>query len=94
MEPTLVAGDVLWIDTQVSGLPELGSLVLIQDPQEPTRDMVKRVRSHGEASFSVSSDDPTQGRDSRQFGSLRLTHLRGRVVGVWSSEGLKIPGSS
>lgn len=97
MEPTLVAGDVLWIDTSAHGLPEVGELVLIQDPQEPARDMVKRVRSRGQASFSVGSDDPTQGRDSRHFGSLRLEHLRGHVVGVWSSSGwswVRTPGLS
>ena len=78
MCPALAHGDWLLVDAAPRGLPAVDSLVVVLDPEE-NRVLVKRVRSRGNASFSVGSDDPNVGRDSRHFGSLSHQHLLGRV---------------
>ena len=88
MAPTLAPGDILWIDTSPRGLPAIDELVMVRDPVDSTRLLIKRVRSRGGNSFAVGSDDPTQGRDSRHFGSLDATHLVGRVSRVCSLAGI------
>lgn len=83
MEPALSPGDVLLLRPVRGGLPRVGSLVVLHDPADARRLLVKRVVSHGDATFSVGSDNPTEGRDSRHFGSLRPTELVGRVAWTW-----------
>ena len=93
MSPLLSPGDLIWVDTQVHALPSLGDVVVVRDPRTRRRILVKRARSRGTATFSVGSDSPTCGRDSRHFGPLRIEHLIGRAMYAWSpDEGLrKVP---
>lgn len=79
MHPTLEDGDLVWVQP-MSELPSVDEIVVVRDPERPGHTLIKRVRSRGDASFSVGSDDPTVGRDSRHFGSLRQPHLLGRAV--------------
>ena len=79
MLPTLTPGDVLILTAPPARLPDVGSLVVVEDPTRPGHRLVKRVASHGRATFSVSSDNPLEGRDSRHFGSLQPTQLVGQV---------------
>lgn len=88
MAPALSSGDWLCVDTW-SRRPQPGELVVVRDPQRPGHLLVKRVRSVGQASFAVGSDDPTSGRDSRHFGSLSASHLLGKVTGRMSTTGLR-----
>ena len=87
MWPTFHPGDWLCVRLCPHGapgaLPQPGQIVLLRDPASTQRLLVKRVRSLGDATFAVGSDDPTQGRDSRHFGSLSAEHLVGHVVFSW-----------
>jgi phage repressor protein C with HTH and peptisase S24 domain len=82
MMPTLHPGDVLVLRTLRQPLPDVGALVVVHDPARPGRRLVKRVASQGRATFSVSSDNPLEGRDSRQFGSLQAEQVVGCVAWV------------
>ncbi len=64
--------------------PQVGDLVIVQHPQRPTLQMVKRV---GEIlptptgdEFWVYGDNPAESTDSRQFGPVARSHLLGRVT--------------
>lgn len=79
MLPTLRPGDVVLIGA-LRRLPRVGEIVLIAPPGSPDRRWIKRVRSRGNKSFSVASDNPLEGTDSRQLGSLTRDHLLGRLL--------------
>ena len=79
MGPTVRDGDWVLVDTRAHGLPEPGTLVVVRDPNNK-RTLLKRVRSRGEKTFAVGSDNPNGARDSRHFGSLSREHLIGNVV--------------
>ncbi|MEM7435249.1 MAG: S26 family signal peptidase [Myxococcota bacterium] len=80
MEPTLREGDWVLVSTSRLRLPQPGRIVIVHDPAE-ARALIKRVRSRGTGTFTVGSDNPVGARDSRHFGSLRLEHLIGHVIG-------------
>lgn len=84
MLPTLEEGDLVGVLPAQGCLPELDSLVVVTDPADSERMLVKRVVSAGRASFSVRSDNPLEGRDSRHFGSLGAADLVGTVAWISS----------
>ena len=83
MEPTLSDGDYVLIDAEPlpspHGVPRVGQIVVAREPRVG-RILVKRVRSLGNATVALGSDDPTAGRDSRHFGSVPLHDVLGRVT--------------
>ncbi|MEC8024214.1 MAG: S26 family signal peptidase [Myxococcota bacterium] len=81
MTPTLNPGDWVWVDVHTRRAPAVNDLVMVRDPSDPSRLLVKRVRSRGSSTFAVGSDNPLSGRDSRHFGSLTMPQLYGYVVG-------------
>ena len=83
MSPTFEPGDWLWVDARSQRKPRPEDLVVVRHPRSPERILVKRVRSCGDRAFSVGSDNPAQGEDSRHFGPLDASHLIGRVVFAW-----------
>ena len=87
MTPTLQPGDWLWVTTDTASPPRPEELVVIRHPDAADRILIKRVRSCGLASFSVGSDNPAAGTDSRHFGSLDLSHFVGRVRFSWPRRG-------
>lgn len=87
MAPTLEPDDCVFLKRTTAKLPEPGTLVVVSDPERRGATLIKRVRSHGDDTFSVMSDNPSEGRDSRHFGSLSPTALLGQVTLVISSSG-------
>jgi signal peptidase I len=90
MHPTLRPGDRLWIDRGAyrSGPPSPGDLVVLTDPAEPARWLVKRVAVVGPApgppevpagTVFVRADGDGPVRDSRSFGPVPIGRLVGRV---------------
>jgi nickel-type superoxide dismutase maturation protease len=78
MEPALRAGD--WI--VISGLsraPRVGEIVLVRDPREPERLMLKRVAAVADGACTVLGDRPEESTDSRTFGPVRLSDVLGRA---------------
>ena len=80
MSPTFEPGDWLLADPDAyaEGAPVVGDLVLVPDPREPSRLLVKRVAEvHGDDLF-VAGDAPDASTDSRAFGSVAVDAVEGR----------------
>lgn len=96
MAPTLEAGD--WALATVGGRVRAGDLVVLVHPAHPGLEMVKRVRclpgetapdgaTLGPDAYWVEGDDPDRSTDSRHFGPVDASALRGRVRFVyWPAE--------
>ncbi|MFN2609023.1 MAG: nickel-type superoxide dismutase maturation protease [Acidimicrobiales bacterium] len=78
MRPTLEPGDrlLLWR----GGRPRPGDLVAVADPRRRSRTVVKRLAGVVPAGLTVLGDNPAASTDSRTFGPVPPTDLRGRVV--------------
>ena len=82
MSPTLEPGDWLLVDPDAyaDASPHIGTLVLVPDPREPTRLLVKRVvevHDEGRELFVV-GDAHGESTDSRAFGSVSTSTVEGR----------------
>ena len=81
MAPTLLAGDWLLVDPDayVRRRPRVGELVLVADPRQRGRLLVKRVSmTVGDAMIEVVGDAPWASTDSRQFGPVDADAVAGR----------------
>lgn len=83
MRPTLLPGDRLLILRK--GRARVGRLVVLADPRDPSRLMVKRVTAVGAEGVSVLGDNPGASTDSRSLGPL--ARVRGRPVYRYHPEG-------
>ncbi len=87
MRPTLEPGDRLWIDRGAyrTRPPAVGDVVVVVDPEEPDRWLVKRV-AHVDAeteTIDVRGDAVEVARDSRQFGPIARSGIVGRAYRVY-----------
>jgi nickel-type superoxide dismutase maturation protease len=87
MYPTLKSGDCVLTNRNNHGLPTIGDIVVVHDPERDGAWLVKRVSSHGKQAFAVRSDNATEGRDSRQFGSLTPNMLIGSATLLFAKTG-------
>jgi nickel-type superoxide dismutase maturation protease len=80
MSPTLEPGDWLLADPDAfrDVPPEIGDLVLVPDPREPSRLLVKRVAEVHSDELFVVGDAPEESTDSRAFGSVTVDAVEGR----------------
>ena len=82
MRPTLEPGDWLLADPDAyaEAAPMVGDLVLVHDPREPSRLLVKRVAEvHDDGrELWVRGDAHDESTDSRAFGSVSTSTVRGR----------------
>jgi nickel-type superoxide dismutase maturation protease len=81
MEPALEPGDWLFVDPDayLDRVPAPGDLVLAPDPREPERLLIKRVASiDGDGRLELLGDAPDESTDSRTFGSIDPSTVRGR----------------
>lgn len=76
MRPTLLAGDRVVAVRIRRGRP--GDVVVLADPRDPARLLVKRVVTAGPEGHTVAGDNQAASTDSRTFGPVR--HLQGRVL--------------
>ena len=81
MEPTFRDGDWLLV-RKLGRAPRAGEVVVAADPREPSRLLVKRVRSVADGRVTVQGDhaDPAESTDSRHFGPLPGSAVLGRPV--------------
>jgi nickel-type superoxide dismutase maturation protease len=81
MRPALEPGDRLLVDPAPlrRQLPEVGTIVVLRDPELPRRLLVKRVVAVDAAGdrVTVLGDARAASRDSRAFGSVPRTSLLG-----------------
>jgi nickel-type superoxide dismutase maturation protease len=81
MAPTLRPGDWLLADPLAyrSGPPRVGDLVLVPDPRQPQRLLVKRVTAATrDGLLELRGDAPDASTDSRAFGPVGVESVEGR----------------
>lgn len=78
MAPGLQPGDrlVFWKTTAVRA----GDVVAAADPRHPERTVVKRAVAVGGDGVLLLGDNPDQSTDSRHFGRVPVTSVRGKAV--------------
>jgi nickel-type superoxide dismutase maturation protease len=82
MLPGLRPGDWLLVDPLAfrERLPRPGELVVVPDPRQPERLLVKRVHSTEEdGRVHLAGDAREQSTDSRAFGPVQADDVRGRA---------------
>lgn len=78
MRPALEPGDRLLV-VRTNDV-RTGDMVAVVDPRAPERVVIKRVATRSSSDFTVLGDNPAASTDSRTFGPLKRTALRGRAV--------------
>lgn len=80
MSPTLLPGDWLLADPEGyrSQPPQVGELVLVTDPREPARLLVKRVAAVTDDGRLEVRGDGAASTDSRAFGGVDPVSVEGR----------------
>jgi Signal peptidase, peptidase S26 len=91
MRPTLEPGD--WAIAIAAERARPGDVVVVEHPERPGLEMVKRVVSVSGYRAPdgtdlvdrvwVEGDEPSSSTDSRSLGALPAESVRGRVVLVW-----------
>jgi nickel-type superoxide dismutase maturation protease len=88
MLPTLRPGDRLLVDPRAfrSRPPRVGEIVILVDPQDSKRWLVKRVESVdvSAATLDVRGDATETARDSRRFGCIPIRSVVGQVYRLYS----------
>jgi signal peptidase I len=79
MEPTFREGDWL-LARRTSGTPGVGAIVIANDPREPARLVVKRVRSITGDAVSIEGDHRDGSTDSRDYGPIPSGSIVGQPV--------------
>lgn len=100
MAPTLRSGDVAV--AAVFGAPRVGDVVVLEHPERPGLELVKRVtagpgdlgsdaRALGPGEWWVEGDDPLRSTDSRHFGAVGIDDVRARVaLVVWPPSRVRV----
>jgi nickel-type superoxide dismutase maturation protease len=90
MRPTLEPGDWgLALGNARGRRPRVGDIVVLEHPERPWFELVKRVidvrssPTSGATELWVEGDDPAASTDSRHFGPVDGSQIRGRLVLVW-----------
>ena len=97
MEPALQIGDHVMVDIRVyrHRPPQVGEVIVFVHPSDPAIRMIKRVAeapkgTAGDALF-VLGDDLENSSDSRQWGPVPLTAVRGKALYIyWSLDRTRI----
>src|SRR5205823_4794221 len=77
MRPTLEPGD--WCVATAAARPRSGHVVVLERPDRPGLEVVKRLVRPAAPGWLVAGDDPAASTDSRHFGPVRPGAIRGRV---------------
>lgn len=81
MLPALAPGDYVIVDYGAyrQAAPRLGDVVLLRDPRDPRREVVKRIRRVASDHVWVEGDNPAASTDSRTYGHVSSENVLGRV---------------
>lgn len=83
MAPTLLPGDWLLIEcaTYARRSPTVGEVVLVFDPRDRSRELIKRVGRVANGMLQLSGDNRAESTDSATFGWVPAEAVEWRVVG-------------
>ena len=82
MAPSMVPGDFVLVNrwSYKLGKPAQGDVVVLRDPENPARHLVKRIASMATSGgYFVVGDNLEASRDSRAFGPVAKDLIVGRV---------------
>jgi nickel-type superoxide dismutase maturation protease len=82
MQPTLAPGDYVLVNRWAFRLrpPAPGDLVVLEDPEVPSRFLVKRVSElTATGAIRLAGDNDAASRDSRAFGAVAMERIVGKV---------------
>ena len=83
MEPALNDGDSCIAVIARPGEVRKGDVVVLEHPERPGFELVKRVHGAGDGEIYVVGDNVEASNDSRDFGPVRVSAVKGRVVGIY-----------
>ena len=75
MAPALLPGDRLILGRRRHA-PRIGEVVVVRDPGEPGRELIKRVATVGTDGVVLLGDNRSHSTDARAFGALPNSRLR------------------
>ena len=81
MAPSLSAGERVLVNRTAYWFskPRPGDLVVVRDPRQPERLLIKRIGEAVGDGWLVMGDNAAASTDSRAFGPVRGEHILGRV---------------
>jgi len=79
MEPSLREGDWLLV-LPPRRVPRPGDVVVVRDPREAARLLIKRVAEVRDEGCVLIGDRADRSTDSRQFGAVPFAHVIGRAA--------------
>lgn len=79
MEPALREGDWLFV-LPPRRQPRVGEVVVLRDPRDSTRLLLKRVAAVRDGEVTVMGDRRDHSTDSRYFGDVPLSDVVGRAA--------------
>jgi nickel-type superoxide dismutase maturation protease len=85
MAPALQPGDRLLLRRTRSVHP--GDIVAASDPREPGRPVLKRVAGVNQEGVLLLGDNPEHSTDSRQFGRVPTTSVKGKAIYRYAPSG-------
>lgn len=82
MAPSVAPGERVVVSRLAYWLakPRLGDVVVLRDPREPERLLIKRISEAHVNSYEVAGDSPEASTDSRTFGPVPAGLILGKVV--------------
>ena len=83
MAPALAPGDYLVVDSRAYArrAPAPGEIVIARDPRAPARVLIKRVAAlDAGGGVLLLGDNQDQSADSRAFGAVARSAIRGRAL--------------
>ncbi len=90
MAPGLQPGDRLVVWRPASwraGAVRTGDIVAAPDPRHPERTVLKRAGAVGPDGVLLLGDNPGQSTDSRHFGRIPVTSVRGKAIYRYAPSG-------
>lgn len=83
MEPTLWPGDRLVTIPARPGWLRSGQVVVLEDPEEPSHRIIKRVVAVSVDHVEVRGDDPRRSTDGRRWGPVPRTAVQRIAITRW-----------
>ena len=80
MAPSLLPGDRLLMRKISGRAPGVGQIVLLEDPRDPERLLIKRIGSVEGDQLWVFGDNQAASSDSRVFGPVHRSSIRSVLV--------------